>query len=230
MENHRPIARMVVRLVMVIGSVACVPASVADLEWEQKEVKVEVHPLQTSVTVEFKFENRGTEPVRIMELNPECGCILATTPEKTYAPEETGTLDVTFDFGRRKGEQWKGLEVKTSDPSSNPVKLYIITNIPETYTPSVRALKWATGEGDVTRSCRLVNLHQQAFKLVKAEAPEDKLKMELKAIREGFEYELIVTPSSSTVQMNQVIPIKVYPENPGGLEAVKTYTVYAVIK
>jgi hypothetical protein len=220
----------VLRLMVGIGVMACVPAARADLEWQEKEVKAAVHPLQASVTVAFSFTNRGEEPVRITELNPLCGCISATVPDKMYAPGEAGTLDVTFDFGRRKGEQWKGLEVKTSDASERPVKLYVIAHIPETYKPSAISLSWAVGEGNVARTYRLVNHHSQAFRLIQAEAPEEQLKVELKPVRDGFEYDLIVTPSFAATETKGVIPITLVPETPNGLETVKTFTVYAVIK
>lgn len=204
--------------------------SFAGLKWEKKVAGVEPHPLQTSTTIDFIFTNTGDEVVKITDLRPGCGCISGKIEKKEYAPGESGVVNMTFDFGKRTGSHRKGLEVRTDEPSVKSVDLYISARIPETYTPSIPSLKWAVGGESAPQSFRLLNSHSMPIKLVKAEAPGDKLKLELKVIREGYEYELVVTPAASAVTTRGLIPIKIHPEVPEGMDVVKIYTVYAMVR
>ncbi|MDF7801942.1 DUF1573 domain-containing protein [Pontiellaceae bacterium B1224] len=202
----------------------------AELTWEKKVVGVKPHPLQTSTTIDFKFTNTGDEAITLTDLRPGCGCISGTSEKKKYAPGETGVIRMAFEFGKRTGPHRKSLEVRTSDPSDKSTKLYISANIPETYRPSVPSLKWAVGDEPVSKSFRLINRHKLAIKLIKADAPDDRVEIELKPIEEGHEYELVVTPSSSSDMERAMIPITIYPEKPNELAEVKAYIVYVLFK
>jgi len=52
--------------------------------------------------------------------------------------------------------------------------------------------------------------------------------VELKIIRDGYEYELIVKTSADLKSI--LIPIIIHPAKPEALDKVKTFTIYALVK
>lgn len=198
------------------------------IEWQATSKSIKIHPLQSSVIIDFPFTNTGPEFVTILELKPGCGCTSASVDKKEYAPGESGIIHFTFNLKDRFGAQRKSISVKTSDDLKKPTRLYVSTSIPKTYTPSVKRLIWLAGEERKPKSCRITNAHQDPFRLLKAVPARDGMEVELKSIREGYEYELIVKPSADL--KNVLIPITIHPEVPEGLGDIKTFTVYALLK
>jgi hypothetical protein len=187
-------------------SLSVVNNTFAELMWNTTTQKIEVHPLQASETLFFDFTNTGDKPITIVELKPNCGCITGKVEKKTYAPGESGAVQVIFNLQGRLGAQLKGLTVITDEASAKRTKLHVNTTIPKTYSPSV----------------------QRITSLAKAIPIREGLSVEIIPIRDGFEYDLIITPSSDLSRT--IIPITIYPAKPDGLDAVRTYTVYALVK
>ena len=202
--------------------------SFASLEWETTSKNITVHPLQTSATIEYNFINISSDSVTIIELKPSCGCTSGSVDKVTYAPTESGTVYLTFNLEKREGAQRKGISIKTSDSPTKPVMLYVSTNIHPTYKFSVKRLTWVAGENRAPKSCRITNAHEASFRLAKAVPAREGVEVELKPIREGYEYELVVTPSLDL--KNTLIPISIHPEIPDGLTKVRIFTIYALLK
>lgn len=212
----------------VVGSgFLAVGSAWAALEWSATARSVAVHPLQATAVAEFEFVNIGSESVAILDLIPLCSCIEGVADTKRYAPGETGVVKLVFDLQGRTGVQRKGLAVKTDD-RPDPVHLYLDVAIPASYTASVKRLVWEAGAERVTQSCRLVNGLKEALALERAEAQREGVRVELKPIRKGFEYELVVVPSPEFER--GLVPIRIYPVKPEGVDAVRTFTIYALVK
>lgn len=212
---------VVIICLMLIGTVA-----VAGLEWKTTTQEVTVHPLQASATLEFGFTNTGDEPVTILELKPDCGCLLGKVDKQTIEPGESGTVRVTFDLQGRVGDQRKGIAVATDDHPDKPIKLYVSTTIPKVYAISPERLTWVGGQRE-PQSFSLVNVSKTPYRLEKAVSSQNGISIELKPMREGFEYELIVTPDPKLGKT--LVPIIIYPEKPEGMDEVRTFTVYALV-
>lgn len=45
----------------------------------------------------YIFKNTGVGPLTIRKVKPACGCTIPELAKKTYAPGESGTLEITFD-------------------------------------------------------------------------------------------------------------------------------------
>ncbi len=63
----------------------------------------------------FRFRNEGSEPVVILSVTTTCGCTVAIFERKPVLPNESGTIEVTFDPMNRAGAFDKSLSVVTSD-------------------------------------------------------------------------------------------------------------------
>src|SRR5712675_2151179 len=85
----------------------------------------------------FTFKNTGTEPVTVHRVKTSCGCTTASLVKNTFAPGETGQIDVKFMFGSRKGPTRKILAVVLDDKSEIPLDLRVWIHEPLTITPAL---------------------------------------------------------------------------------------------
>lgn len=60
-----------------------------------------------TVNVVFKFKNTGTKPLVIAKVWAQCGCTVPETPQKPYAPGETGEIKASFNSSAKQGMQTK---------------------------------------------------------------------------------------------------------------------------
>ncbi|MDA3832734.1 MAG: hypothetical protein PF495_05000 [Spirochaetales bacterium] len=82
---------------------------------------------------------------------------------------------------------------------------------------------WNADEERTAKSIRLTNMNKTPFPIEKALPAREGIRVELKTIREGFEYDLIITPDANLKAVS--VPIVIHPEIPKGLDAVRKYTI-----
>jgi hypothetical protein len=220
---NRPVQKI---LFLCILTLLLVSHSFAGLEWEAKSQTVKVHPLQASKTVLFGFSNTGSAPVEIVDLKPTCGCITGTIEKKIYQPGESGAIQLTFDLRKKEGAQRKGLAVKTQGGGST--KLYISTKVGSSFKFLQKRLIWESGEERAPKSLKVINQHSIPFGIKEVVSKREGVSVKLVTQREGFEYELVITPDAKL--KNTMIPITVVPDTPEGLDEVKTFTAYILLK
>ena len=97
----------------------------AGLEWETTFHEVRLEPAEKSVTVVFPFRNTGAEALRIAGIQTSCGCTSAKVDCKEVPAGGKGSVEVRFDIGNRKGEQVKGVIVRTSDREKHKLVLRV---------------------------------------------------------------------------------------------------------
>ncbi len=200
----------------------------ASIEWEKKEITVAVHPVQLKKEVDFKFRNTGNDPVELLSMRPSCSCISAHPEKRRYLPGESGILKVVFDLGNRTGPQKKSVKIITSDnPAQNQI-LYLKIDIPEAYLFSTKRLTWESGQKKPTKTVTLTNVSSGAISIGKVTSSDDRLKIEIKTLREGFEYRLELTPEAGLENTRSVIRIQTIP--PDGMTESKSYKIYVRIK
>lgn len=73
------------------------------------------------VTYTFKFKNTGNVPLIISEVAKTCGCTASEYSQKPIAPNESGSIKVTFDSKGLEGFQSKTIQVgaNTIPPVTN---------------------------------------------------------------------------------------------------------------
>lgn len=203
-------------------------AAQAELQWEQKTIPLQVHPLQVEVRVEFPFKNTGTNAVEILSLRSTCGCLIPSMSTNRFEAGEVGSVDVVFDLRDKKGPQRKGVAVRSSDAPKNPVILYVQTHIPEAYTLSAKRLEWSLDGDRAPQTCRLINRLKEPVRLISATSSLDSFSVDLKVIREGFEYEVQVVPQLSATVGLSVITLQT--ECPPELKESRIYTFSVVLR
>jgi len=210
-----------ISVLLLVGS-----AVAAGLDWESTTQDIKVHPLQATAVVTFGFINAGSNAVTILDIKSDCGCLSGETAKVSCAPGESGFVKATFDLQGRTGQQRKMLLVITDEPEAHPVTLTVRTTIPAAYDISPQRLTWV-GTQREPQSFTLINVTKTAFPIERAVSSNEGFSIELKPIREGFEYELVVKPDEKMEKT--LAPIIIYPEQPEGMDAVRTYTVYATV-
>jgi hypothetical protein len=214
--------QLILGLFLFSGSFA-----MAEVEWEREEMVLVVHPIQRKASAEFKFRNAGKKAVDFLSLRPSCGCLSIYPQKKHYQPGESGTLKVVFDLANRSGPQEKTVKVVTSDNPARIKKLVLKVNIPEAYRLSATRLLWKENQREM-RAVTLVNISGQAIAVGRVTSSDPHLKIELKTIREGFEYRLELTPDPEVGNIRSVIRIETVP--PKGIKESKGYRIYARIE
>ncbi|MEE9368422.1 MAG: DUF1573 domain-containing protein [Pontiella sp.] len=192
------------RLLFLIALFAGLSAH-AKLEWEQKEVKVNVHATQLSADAVFHFSNTGTAPDSLADIRVSCGCLSPKPTKRIYAPGENGELVISLDLRNRTGKQRKAFAVTSDDGSAT--QLFVEVNIPEVYTMAPILVVWPKGTGEKSKTSRLVNPNPNPIRLLSATSSNADFPVELKVIREGFEYEVVVSRLTAASNVRSVIRI-----------------------
>jgi len=89
------------------------------------------------VTYKFAFQNTGTEPLMILNVQTTCGCTAPEWPKKPIPPGEGGEIVVTFNSAKKMGRVNKIITVYTNGEKPEE-KLKIVSNVlpPATETPA----------------------------------------------------------------------------------------------
>lgn len=80
------------------------------------------------VTYKFSFQNTGTEPLMILQVQTTCGCTAPEWPKKPVPPGETGEIVVNFNSAKKVGRQNKIITVYTNGKKAEE-KLKIVANV-----------------------------------------------------------------------------------------------------
>ncbi len=67
----------------------------------------------------FGFTNTGTQPLKITQAKPSCGCTAPDWTHKEIAPGEKGTVTVKFDSRGRPGHQNKSVRLISNTKNGN---------------------------------------------------------------------------------------------------------------
>jgi hypothetical protein len=209
------------KLLLCVWLIACSVS--AQIEWRQKEVTVQVHPIQLKAEAEFHFTNAGSEPISISEVQITCGCMAVRPRKPSYVPGEEGVLTIILDLKERSGLFHKVATVTSSDGET--VELAVTASIPTAYETETKMIKWAEGDRSETKTVRLKNPNSMPIRLLSVSSSNHLLPAELKPVREGYEYEVIITRMPGAEKARSVLRIATEP--PPGFTESKTVKLYA---
>lgn len=87
----------------------------------------------SSHTVDFKFENKGSEVLKIERFHAPCGCTIPELKKREYEPGESGMLNVRYNAASSGVTDVKPIYVYTNDPK-NPqyeltIKAKVVVNV-----------------------------------------------------------------------------------------------------
>ncbi len=197
-------------------------SATAALEWDQTEVNLQVHAVQLDADAVFRFKNTGRETIALEDVKVTSGSLAPTLEKRAYAPGETGELKVRFDLRGRTGAQKKAVIVQTSAGAT--ARLNIGVDIPKAYSVAPIMMKWAETNAAPTKTAKLVSAAAEPIKLLAAVSSNPAVVVELKTLREGFEYEVVVTRPPAGENLRAVI--RIHSEPPPGFTEGKALKFY----
>jgi len=199
-------------------------AAHADLVWEKPVQEIHVVPEDKAVIAQFAFKNTGAEPVTIKRVVTSCGCTTAKLGKDTYAPGESGEIDVKFVFGSRRGPQRKLITVTSADKQVWRLDLRSWIHEPLTVSPAL--VYWKNGTVPEGKVVKLSAGPGQPINIKSVKSTSPRFKTSLAEVKPGQEYALTVTPAdtSETTSAELIIETDTPQTNP------RSYKVFARIK
>ena len=198
----------------------------AQLKWEQPKQTFAPRPGDKSVTAKYRFTNIGASPITIIDVRPSCGCTTATLAKKIYASGESGEIDAKFNFAGHIGHQEKWIYVTTTLPGTEPALLSLAVDIPPEVTIQPEFVIWRIGDPPQSKTMRVIVPDGFPTKMVAAQADNPAMQVRLREIRAGKEWEIKVTPASTSTPVKTIVSIR--SDYPAGHPV--TYSAYARVQ
>ena len=185
--------------------VLLVPSAFGGLTWDTTYREIRVPANEKEVLADFGFKNTGPERVDISSLQTSCGCTSAKVDSKQILPGETGAVHVRFEVGGRKGEQVKGVVVKTSDHAKQSLVLRALIQEPVAF--SQKEFAWTSGT-PATPKESIVEV-EPGSRIVGVESMNDQFEARLDEMEAGCRYRVVVTPRSTAVPVDASIKVQI---------------------
>ena len=208
-------------LVTLLSSFA---AAQADLTWDKPVQEFHMIPEDKAVTAHFTFKNTGSETVTIKRVTTSCGCTTAKLTKATYAPGETGDIEVHFSFGIRRGAQRKIVSVMSADKEEWHLDLRCWIHEPLTVSPAL--VYWKSGTDAESKVVKLTAARGQPINVKSIKSSSPKFKTSLAEVKPGQEYALTVTPTDTAESASAELVIET--DTPEATP--RSYKVFARIK
>ncbi|HEY6166969.1 MAG TPA: DUF1573 domain-containing protein [Verrucomicrobiae bacterium] len=145
---------------------------------------------------EFIFTNTGTALLEITGVQPGCGCTTAGTWDHQIEPGKAGKIPIQFNPSSYNGPISKSIIVTCNDPAQATHFLQIKAAVwrPIDVQPTyVNFLQVEGEETNETKVVRIINNFDDPITLEPPAAANPAYKTELKTVRPGKEFELLIS-------------------------------------
>lgn len=196
----------------------------ADLVWEKPVQQFHRTPDEPVVHAQFAFKNTGPETITIKRISTGCGCTSAKLDRKTYAPGESGAIEVKYTSGGRPGAWRRYISVSSEDKRFWKLDMQVYIHEPLTVAPSL--VWWRVGDAPEAKSVRLKGSggHSVAVKSVRSSNP--RIEASVDTVRDGEEYVIAIKPAdTSTKESAELTVVTDFPP-----DAPRDYRIFARIK
>ncbi len=173
------------------------PCAWAQLAWEKRDLDFHAAPSDTNVVARFVFENAGQYPVVLRSVQSTCGCTAVAQDKKRYEPGEKGEIIANFGFGQRVGLQKRNIIVQTDDRAESKVTLSFRVRIPQLLKITPAFVYWLTGDPPEPKTIQLQVGPDAPLRIRGVHSNSTALPAQLRAVKEGVEYVISVTPADT---------------------------------
>jgi len=144
---------------------------------------------------EFKLKNAGTAPL-VVAATSSCGCALVTQPRSPLPAGQSTSFSISYDTKLR-GRTNKRVTLTTNDPKQRSVVIPVrgvVKALFDTKPTDVIKMTDLDPGAKTSASLRLVNTLDKPIALrIRDKQENDVFSLDLKAIKPGYEYELVAT-------------------------------------
>jgi len=141
--------------------------------------------------------NTGSETLKILKIEPECGCTTASISSTSIAPNDTATMAITFNSKSYFGKVEKKIAVSTNDLSASNFDVVftaMVTNIVQT-TPDYLLFYNVKIDSPSTQKIKVKNVSQKRLRILKLVSGDSALKARIvkKDLKMNEETDLVGT-------------------------------------
>lgn len=169
------------------------------LTFDSNKKAVTAKPDAVKTTVPYTFENTSKRTITISRWDSACSCLGARIKDgkMVYKPGEKGLILIDFELGSFSGTQEKTVMLWTEDdPAQAPSSvLTVAITIPVLFEITPKTLFWDQGGAKESKSFKIKVNHDKPIRIVSHSGTNKTFPYTLKTIKDGREYELVVTPT-----------------------------------
>jgi hypothetical protein len=150
---------------------------------------------------DFTVANAGSEPLRILSVNPSCGCTTAGEWDREIAPGKSGRIPIEFNPANFSGVVTKAIVVTTNDPARPTQVLELKANVWRPFQVQPAFANFLPVEGEPSTETKVIRIVYNGEAPAELGAPvcsDGRFKAELKPVLPGKEFELHVTYDSAS--------------------------------
>ncbi|YCM44197.1 DUF1573 domain-containing protein [Verrucomicrobiaceae bacterium 227] len=181
---------------------ALAPAG-AEMVFETKLIEINASPDDKTVRGEFAFEIKGRNET-IQDYDAKCTCLAARVeplnPDRStklkWQVGEKGKIMAQFDVSNFRGTVDKAIELNLVDGEA-PIILTVRVHVPDLVKMEPSSHKWDVGSAPEAKTFKITVNHTEPIKILSHSGNNPNFPYELKTIKEGWEYEVTVTPKST---------------------------------
>jgi len=177
---------------------------------EQKAVTTKTG--DKKATIAYSFENTSKRTISIAKWDSACSCLSARIKDgkMEYKPGDKGEIEIDFALGSFSGTQQKTVMLwSNDDPSEAPSTILTVKiTIPVLFDISPKSLAWAQNGDKKPKTIKIKVLDKNPINITKHSGTNASFPYTVKTIREGWEYELLVTPTDVSTPSLGMIKIQ----------------------
>ena len=186
----------------------CASSAFAQLTWDKTEQTFNATPEDKAVVARYKFTNTASKPIKIQNVQTSCGCTTVALAKTEYAPGESGEIEATFTFSGHTGSQYKKILVSTSAAPGQPITLKLNVYIQERISVAPQVVLWRVGEQPSPKAIQIAIGGETAVKVLSVTSDNPTIKVKLREVKPGKEYEAQVTPDNAAQKASATLVIR----------------------
>lgn len=184
-------------------------AQAGELAWKETSITQAAKSTDREATAVFTFTNTSGAPVTIGKISTSCGCTTVEPSLKLVPPGESGTLQVVFKFGGRKGKQQKTIAIQTKGQEEATSVLTLLVEIPDPVRVDKPELVWKVGGPKQTQVFQITIDDPSTVRVKGFKAPGAAFTGEMKEVEPGRKYRVSVTPSDTRAPQKAMLKLEI---------------------
>jgi hypothetical protein len=171
MTRARCAPAALIALLLVGAPAAAAPRGAPALRFDAETCDVGSVVQGEQPACDFTFANAGGAELRILQVEPTCGCTSALLSSDRLAPGERGRIRVVFDSENFAGEVVKEIEVRSNDPGRPQltVRLRAVVEPEIEFEPSTVQFDGVHAGDRVVQEVVLTNRRAEAVRVLSLE-------------------------------------------------------------
>ena len=188
------------------------------LSFQQSRIETKVAADAKTVTVPYLFKNDSDRTITIKRYDSACSCLSAKVKggKLSYKPGEQRENKVVFDLGNFPGLVAKNnLIWTTNDDDNKPSSiLSVVIDIPMLFELHPKTTFWDQNGGSEPKTIKLRVNSPEPIRILEHSVTNKSFSYELRTLKEGFEYVLVVEPKDVSTPAFGMIKLTTDSANP----------------